>query len=67
MDHYPSTQLGAGSSLQDGENPLGNPPVFDSSEVVVPCVHSIRPSLSHLVGIAAISALAFLVYTRLRK
>ncbi|KAK2536537.1 Mavs [Columba livia] len=67
VDHYPSTQLGAGSSLQDGENPLGNPPVFDSSEVVVPCVHSIRPSLSHLVGIAAISALAFLVYTRLRK
>ncbi|XP_065693361.1 mitochondrial antiviral-signaling protein [Patagioenas fasciata] len=67
VDHYPSTQLRAGNDLQDGENPLGNPPVFDSSEVIVPCVYSIRPSLSHLMGIAAISALAFLVYTRLRK
>ncbi|NXW94819.1 MAVS protein, partial [Alopecoenas beccarii] len=70
VDHYPSTQLRAGSDLRDGENSLGNPPVFDSSEVTVPCGDSSRLSLSHLVpavGIAVISALAFLVYTRLRK
>lgn len=70
VDRYPSTQLRAGSDLRDGENPLRNPPVFDSSEVIVPCADSSRPSLSHLVpavGIAVISALAFLVYTRLRK
>ncbi|NWX10625.1 MAVS protein, partial [Caloenas nicobarica] len=70
VDHYPSTQLRAGSDLRDGENPLGDPPVFDSSEVTVPCGDSSRLSLSHLVpavGIAVISALAFLVYARMRK
>ncbi|KFU87417.1 Mitochondrial antiviral-signaling protein [Chaetura pelagica] len=73
VDHHPSTQLEAGSNLQDGADPLGNPPVFDSSRgrdtvTSVPPGDSNRPSLLYLlpaVGIAVISV--FLVYTRWKK
>ncbi|XP_051473300.1 mitochondrial antiviral-signaling protein [Apus apus] len=73
VDHHPSTQLEAGSNLQDGADPLGNPPVSDSSRghdtvTSVPPGDSNRPSLLYLlpaVGIAVISV--FLVYTRWKK
>ena len=80
VDHYPSTQLEAGSDLRDGAGPLGDPPVFDSSrgcdaatslsEAKVPPGDSNGPSLPYIVpavGIAVISAVAFLVYARLQK
>ncbi|XP_050751856.1 LOW QUALITY PROTEIN: mitochondrial antiviral-signaling protein [Gymnogyps californianus] len=80
VDHYPSTQLEAGSDLRDGAGPLGNPPVFDSSrgcgtatsssQAKVPPGDSNGPSLPYIVpavGIAVISAVAFLVYARLQK
>ncbi|NXG62064.1 MAVS protein, partial [Hemiprocne comata] len=78
VEHHPSTQLEAGSNLQGGADPLGNPPVFDSSrgcgsvtsssQASVPPGDSNRPSLLYLlpaVGIAVISV--FLVYTRWQK
>ncbi|XP_009948160.1 PREDICTED: mitochondrial antiviral-signaling protein [Leptosomus discolor] len=78
--HYPSTQLEAGSDLQDGAGPLGNPPVFDSSrghgtatsssQAKVPPGDSHGPSLPYIipaVGIAVISAVVFLVYARWQK
>ncbi|NXK90841.1 MAVS protein, partial [Formicarius rufipectus] len=77
VDHYPSVQLGAGS---DGVSPLGSSLNFDSSsgrgastsssQVKVPTGDSNGPSLPYVlpaVGIAVISAVAFLVYTRLQK
>ncbi|XP_075355615.1 mitochondrial antiviral-signaling protein [Mycteria americana] len=80
VDHYPSTQLGAGSDLRDRASPLGNSPVFDSSrgcgtatsssQAKVPPGDSNGPSLPYVVpavGIALISAVAFLVYARLQK
>ncbi|KAF1482197.1 Mitochondrial antiviral-signaling protein, partial [Pygoscelis antarcticus] len=80
VDHYPSTQLGAGSDLRDRASPFGNSPVFDSSggqgtattssQAKVPPGDSNRPSLPYIVpavGIALISAVAFLVYARLQK
>ncbi|KAF1442159.1 Mitochondrial antiviral-signaling protein, partial [Spheniscus demersus] len=80
MDHYPSTQLGAGSDLRDRAGPFGNSPVFDSSggqgtatsssQAKVPPGDSNGPSLPYIVpavGIALISAVAFLVYARLQK
>ncbi|KAM6345916.1 mitochondrial antiviral-signaling protein isoform 1-T3 [Podargus strigoides] len=79
VDHYPSSQLKAGSDLRDKASPLGNTPVFDSnrghdtstssSQAEVPTRDN-RPSLPYLVpavGIAVISAVAFLVYNRLQK
>ncbi|NXF33688.1 MAVS protein, partial [Nyctibius bracteatus] len=80
VDHYPSTQLRAGSDLQDGAGPLRNTPVFDSSrghgsvtsssQAEVPPGDDNGPSLPYIVpavGIAVISAVAFLVYTRWQK
>ncbi|KAF1409760.1 Mitochondrial antiviral-signaling protein, partial [Spheniscus magellanicus] len=80
MDHYPSTQLGAGSDLRDRAGSFGNSPVFDSSggqgtatsssQARVPPGDSNGPSLPYIVpavGIALISAVAFLVYARLQK
>ncbi|XP_075004515.1 mitochondrial antiviral-signaling protein isoform X1 [Calonectris borealis] len=80
VDHHPSTQLGAGSDLQDGAGALGNSPVFDfsrgrgtatsSSPAKVPPGDSNGPSLPYIipaVGIALISAVAFLVYARFQK
>ncbi|NXP10599.1 MAVS protein, partial [Thinocorus orbignyianus] len=80
VDHEPSIQLGAGSNLQDGADPLGNPPVHvsnrghgsttSSSEAKVPTGDNNGPSLAYVVpavGIAVISAVAFLVYARLQK
>ncbi|XP_027561352.1 mitochondrial antiviral-signaling protein [Neopelma chrysocephalum] len=77
VDHYPSVQLGAGN---DGVGPLGSPPDFDSSsgcgaatspsQAKVPSGDSNGPSLPYIlpaVGIAVISAVAFLVYARLQK
>ncbi|NXM32787.1 MAVS protein, partial [Oxyruncus cristatus] len=77
VDHYPSVQLGAGS---DGVGPLGSSPDFDSSggrgtatsssQAKVPAGDSNGPSLPYIlpaVGIAVISAVAFLVYARLQK
>ncbi|KAF1652825.1 Mitochondrial antiviral-signaling protein, partial [Aptenodytes patagonicus] len=76
----PSTQLGAGSDLRDRAGPFGNSPVFDSSggqgtatsssQAKVPPGDSNGPSLPYIVpavGIALISAVAFLVYARLQK
>lgn len=80
VDHYPNTQLGAGSDLQDRAGPFGNSPIFDSSgdqgtatsssQAKVPPGDSNGPSLPYIVpavGIALISAVAFLVYARLQK
>ncbi|KAM6132908.1 mitochondrial antiviral-signaling protein [Pterocles gutturalis] len=80
VDHYPSTQLGAGSDLRDGAGSFGNPPVFDSSrgqdtatsssQAEDPPGDSDRLSLPYIfpaVGIALLSTVAFLVYTRLQK
>ncbi|NWH45492.1 MAVS protein, partial [Fregata magnificens] len=80
VDHYPSTQLRAGSDLRDGAGPVGNSPVFDSSsgrdtvtsspQTKVSPGDSNGPSLPYIfpaVGIALISAVAFLVYARLQK
>ncbi|XP_068260175.1 mitochondrial antiviral-signaling protein [Nyctibius grandis] len=80
VDHHPSTQLRAGSDLRDGAGPLKNPPVFDSSrshgtvtsspQAEVPPGDDNGPSLPYIVpavGIAVISAVAFLVYTRWQK
>ncbi|NWU65098.1 MAVS protein, partial [Pterocles burchelli] len=80
VDHHPSTQLGAGSDLRDGAGSFGNPPVFDSSrgqdtatsssQAGDPVGDSDRLSLPYLfpaVGIAVLSAVVFLVYTRLQK
>ncbi|KAJ7410627.1 mitochondrial antiviral signaling protein [Willisornis vidua] len=77
VDHHPSVQLGAGN---DGVGPLGSSPMFDSSgghgaatsssQAKVPAGDSNSPSLSYVlpaVGIAVISAVAFLVYARLQK
>ncbi|NWR90563.1 MAVS protein, partial [Furnarius figulus] len=77
VDHYPSVQLGAGS---DGVGSLGSSPDSDSSsgcgtttslsQVKVPAGDSSGPSLPYVlpaVGIAVISAMAFLVYARLQK
>ncbi|NXW10250.1 MAVS protein, partial [Fregetta grallaria] len=74
------TQLGAGSDLRDGAGPLGNSPVFDSSrgrgtatslsQAKVPSGDSNGPSLPYIVpavGVALISAVAFLVYARFQK
>ncbi|KFP00692.1 Mitochondrial antiviral-signaling protein [Calypte anna] len=80
VDHYPSTQLGAGGNLQDGDNSLRNPSGPDSSrgcgtassssQARIPPGDSNGPSLPYIlpaVGIAVISAVAFPVYTRLQK
>ncbi|NXG71784.1 MAVS protein, partial [Baryphthengus martii] len=77
MAHYPSAQLQAGTNLPDGADPLGNPLVFDSngtaassSESRVASGDNHGPSLPYIlpaVGIAVISAVAFLVYARLQK
>ncbi|NWU57441.1 MAVS protein, partial [Dromas ardeola] len=80
VDHDPSIQLGAGSNFQDGAGPLGNPPILvskrgrstatSSSQARVPPGDSNGPSLPYIVpavGIAVISAVAFLVYARLQK
>ncbi|KAM9294955.1 mitochondrial antiviral-signaling protein [Morus bassanus] len=80
VEHSPSTQLGSGSELRDGAGPLGNSPTFDSSRVcstetslsqaTAPPGNSNRPSLPYIVpavGIALISAVAFVVYARLQK
>ncbi|NXX61989.1 MAVS protein, partial [Scopus umbretta] len=80
VDHYPSIQLGAGSDLRDGAGPLGNSSGFDSSrdrdtatsssQARVPPEEGNGPSLPYVVpavGIALISAVAFLVYARLQK
>ncbi|NXY74542.1 MAVS protein, partial [Glareola pratincola] len=80
VDHEPSIQLGAGSNLQDGAGPLGKPSILvlkrghstatSSSQDRVPPGDSSGPSLPYIVpavGIAVISAVAFLVYTRLQK
>ncbi|NXT51897.1 MAVS protein, partial [Pluvianellus socialis] len=80
VGHEPSTQLEAGSNLQDRAGPHGNPPVFhsnkgcgtatSSSQAKVPLGDSNGPSLPYIipaVGIAVISAVAFLVYARLQK
>ncbi|KFV90139.1 PREDICTED: mitochondrial antiviral-signaling protein [Eurypyga helias] len=79
VDHNPSTQLGAGNDLQDGAISLGNSPVFDSSRGPGTATSSSQarappgddgPPLQYIipaVGIAVISAVAFLVYTRLQK
>ncbi|XP_074004015.1 mitochondrial antiviral-signaling protein [Numenius arquata] len=80
VDHDPSIQLGTGSDLRDGASPLGNPPDFvsnrgrgtatSSSQAGVPPGDSNGPSLPYIVpavGIAVISAVAFLVYARLQK
>ncbi|XP_010174452.1 uncharacterized protein LOC104531296, partial [Antrostomus carolinensis] len=76
VDHYPSTQLRAGSDPRDGADPLGNPPDFDlstvscSSQAKVPSGDSDGMSLPYIipaVGMAVISAVAFLVYARLHK
>ncbi|XP_054247394.1 mitochondrial antiviral-signaling protein [Indicator indicator] len=77
-DHYPSIQLREGNNIQDGADPLGNPPVLDPSrgcgtvsslpEAGVSPRDISRPSLPYIlpaVGIALISA--FLVYNRLQK
>ncbi|XP_052636763.1 mitochondrial antiviral-signaling protein [Harpia harpyja] len=80
VEHYPCAQLRADNDLQDGASPLGNSPVFDSSrghdtatsssQAKVPPGDSNGPSLPYIipaVGIAVISAVAFLVYARLQK
>ncbi|NXW32621.1 MAVS protein, partial [Phaetusa simplex] len=80
VDHDPSIQLGADGDLQDGAGPLGNHPVHvsnrgrstvtNSSQATVPPGDSNGPSLPYIVpavGIAVISAVAFLVYARLQK
>ncbi|NWR62317.1 MAVS protein, partial [Bucorvus abyssinicus] len=80
VDHCPSAQLGAGCDLRDRADPLGNPLVLDSSwgrdtatglsQATVPPGDSNGSSLPYVlpaVGIAVISALAFLVYNRLQK
>ncbi|NXA20065.1 MAVS protein, partial [Ibidorhyncha struthersii] len=80
VDHDPSIHLGAGSDLQDGAGPLGDPPVFhsnkgrgtatSSSQGKVSQGDSNGPSLPYIVlagGIAVISAVAFMVYARLHK
>lgn len=80
VDHYPCAQLRADNDLQDGAGPLGNSQVFDSSrghdaatsssQAKVPPGDSNGPSLLYIVpavGIAVISAVAFLVYARLQK
>ncbi|NXP22299.1 MAVS protein, partial [Scytalopus superciliaris] len=77
VDHYPSVQPGAGNG---GVGPLGSSPDFDSSsgngtatsssQGKVPTGNSNGPSLPYVlpaVGIAVISAVAFLVYARLQK
>ncbi|NXG18352.1 MAVS protein, partial [Grallaria varia] len=77
VDHYPSVQLGAGN---DGVGPLGSSLDFNSSgghgaatsssQAKVPAGDSNGPSLLYVlpaVGIAVISAMAFLVYARLQK
>ncbi|NXK27281.1 MAVS protein, partial [Arenaria interpres] len=80
VDQDPSIQLGTGSDLRDGAGSLGNPPDFvsnrghgtatSSSQAGVPPGDSNGPSLPYIVpavGIAVISAVAFLVYARLQK
>ncbi|KAM6429143.1 mitochondrial antiviral-signaling protein [Rhynochetos jubatus] len=80
VDHNPSIQLGAGSDLRDGAISLGNSPVFDSSRGPGTLTSSSQataapgdndglplPYIIPAVGIAVISAVAFLVYTRLQK
>uniref|UniRef100_A0A8D0F8Y6 Caspase recruitment domain-containing protein n=1 Tax=Strix occidentalis caurina TaxID=311401 RepID=A0A8D0F8Y6_STROC len=80
VEHYPSPQLEAGNDIRDGAGPLGNAPVFHSSggrgaasgssQAKVPPGDNNRPSLPYIipaVGIAVISAVAFLVYARLQK
>ncbi|KAM9378018.1 mitochondrial antiviral-signaling protein [Phaethornis superciliosus] len=80
VDHQPSIQLQEGGNLQDGDNSLRNPPVPDSSrgcgtassssQARIPPGDSKGPSLPYIlpaVGIAVISAVAFLVYSRLQK
>ncbi|NXY14277.1 MAVS protein, partial [Atrichornis clamosus] len=75
VDHYPSTQLGVGS---DGVNPLGSSLNFNSGtgldtapsspEAKVPTEDSNGPSLSYILpAVGIISAMAFVVYTRLWK
>ncbi|NXX39379.1 MAVS protein, partial [Tricholaema leucomelas] len=77
-DHYPSMQLKEGNNIQDGADPLGNPPVLDTSrgcsavssspEASLSLGDSSRSSMPYIlpaVGIALLSAL--LVYNRLQK
>ncbi|NWV07813.1 MAVS protein, partial [Ptilonorhynchus violaceus] len=75
VDHYPSTELGAGS---DGVGPLGSSPNFNSGsgrdaassspQAKVPTGDSSGPSLLYILpAVGIISAMAFVVYARLRK
>lgn len=73
VEHHPSAQLEAGSDLQDRANPTGNLG-FDSvtrlSQGSVLSSDSNGPSWSYLiptVGIAVISMVAFVVWTRWQK
>ncbi|XP_032849773.2 mitochondrial antiviral-signaling protein [Tyto alba] len=80
VDHHTSTQLEAGNDFQDGAGPFGNAPVFHSSGAGGTVTSSSQakatsgdsnglslPYIIPAVGIAVISAVAFLVYTRLQK
>nr|XP_009933083.1 PREDICTED: mitochondrial antiviral-signaling protein [Opisthocomus hoazin] len=75
-----SPELGAGNDLRHGAGPLGNSPDFDSGggrgaatsspQAKVPPGDRSGSSLPYIVpavGIALISAVAFLVYARLQK
>ncbi|NWW72603.1 MAVS protein, partial [Climacteris rufus] len=74
VDHYPSAQLGAGS---DGAGPLGSSLNFSSGsghaassspQAKVPTGDSSGPSLLYILpAVGIISAVAFVVYARLRK
>lgn len=75
VDHHPSTQLGAGS---DGVSPLGSSVNFNSGsghdaatsspQARVPKGDSNGLSLLYILpAVGIISAVAFAVYTRLRK
>ncbi|KFP89323.1 Mitochondrial antiviral-signaling protein [Apaloderma vittatum] len=77
-DHHSSSRLEAGSDLRDRASPLRNSPVSDSgrgaetssSEAQVPSRDGSRLPLPYVVpavGVAVISAVAFLVYARLQK
>ncbi|NXJ85067.1 MAVS protein, partial [Trogon melanurus] len=79
-EDHSGSWLEAGSDLQDRASLLGNSPVSDSSkgrgaetgssEAQVPPRDGSRPPLPYVipaVGVAMISAVAFLVYARLQK
>ncbi|XP_035180075.1 mitochondrial antiviral-signaling protein [Oxyura jamaicensis] len=67
--HSPSALLEASNDVHEGAGPLGSPPASDSSGVPSPGDGPglSLPYLVPAVGIALISAVAFLVYARLQK